>query len=85
MKKLMIAALAAGGMSVPAMADHTPQHAFKGVKWESRGECQSALMQYRNEHRAENHRSTSEYNRWFNQRFRCDTNRDGDWVLKITN
>ena len=83
MKKLIVAALIAGGMSAPALADHTPQHAFKDMTFESRGECQSALMQYRNENRASNHRSNSEYNQWFNGRFYCDTNRDGDWVVKI--
>jgi hypothetical protein len=85
MKKLMIALFVSGALASPAVADHTVQHEFKGVKFASRGECQSALMGSRNERRAEDARGTSGYNEYFRGRFYCDQNADGDWVVRIDN
>lgn len=87
MKKLVIAAmLLSSSWAAPALADHTPQHAFKGMTFDNRGQCERALAQYRNEARGDHATmSNAEYNRYFNNRFYCDMNRDGDWVVKINN
>ena len=90
MKKLMIAVLASGALSVPAMAyGQGIDDQFRGQTFSNRGQCQSALAQARNERRQDpnlrpgnRELSNSEYNALIAQRYRCAQNSDGTWSVR---
>ncbi len=82
MKKLMIAMLVSGGLSIPtiASADHVVGKTFTGP--DARGQCERFVAQSRNEGRAaakERERNPGEFNRHFN--VRCQENADGSFTV----
>lgn len=93
MKKLMMTAFVTGALAIPTFAsaqgvgDEVNSHG----PYANKGQCQSALMQERNERRKDVEQrpgnaelSNSEYNALIRGRFECQQNPDGTWsVVRI--
>ena len=87
MKKLMIAALAAGTLAMPAMAQTFPNP----QGYDNRGQCQAALMQARNQLRQNpetRHPNDADLNnREFNQRtaqnWQCQRGQNGRYFARF--
>ena len=86
MKKLMLAALATGVLTLPAVAQGT----FPNPNgYASRGACQSAFMQARNaarqnpdsRHPNDRELSSSEYNAADRANWECRRGADGKWYF----
>jgi hypothetical protein len=81
MKKFVIASLVVGtalGASSAAYADHVPV----GQTFDTRGQCQAAIAQARNDARRDSSQKGGEYNKEFkNGNFFCEENDDGTFTI----
>jgi hypothetical protein len=86
MRKLITAAFVGAALCVPTVA--TASDWEDGQRYDNRGQCQSALMQKRNEHRRDpslrpgNPDATpSEFNRAVRENIVCTQDSDGRWFV----
>lgn len=93
MKKSIIAVLVTVASAMPAMANHTVILPPEGVgTHDNKGQCQSALMRWRNERRQNpelrHHANTNDTNQEFNEAYRnnweCQETAPGVWSVVRT-
>lgn len=86
MKKLITAVAVAAAVALPSQAFAV--HAFLGMEFDSRGECESFLKQARNDERRDRAERDVESPNDFNSRVRngfyCEDNEDGTFTISRT-
>jgi len=82
MKKLVLTLIVTGVIAVPAFANHQDESPA-GVQFDNRGQCQAALIHWRNtvRDRRGNDRNR-ETNEFFRDERECRQNPDGTWQFR---